>query len=355
MAALIVIDMQRAIDAAYWAAHGPRNHRNAEETGRRLLAAWRRQGLPVYHVRHDSVEPQSSYRPGQPGNDFKPGFEPLPHEPVIPKHTGSAFTNTGFENLLRDAGIADLTVFGVITNNSVETTVRHAATLGFRVRLVEDACFTFGKRDPFTGAAYPAETVHALSLANLDGEYATIATAAEILAGIPGEPLILPYFERPAAFCEHDPRTLAAAARIPGFEHAGSTSVPGCPGKGILDGIVAYEPGAIDTTVARLRALGFQKQPGRDPWPDSRPMLVGSIAHEGAIFRIHAHVLETGCSEIEEMRAFRDHLRADPALLKAYAAAKRSIVDAGITDSLDYCERKGEFVSNFLASWRASR
>ena len=74
MAALVVIDMQRAIDAAYWAAHGPRNHRNAEETGQRLLAAWRRQGLPVFHVRHDSVEPQSSYRPGQPGNHFKPGF-----------------------------------------------------------------------------------------------------------------------------------------------------------------------------------------------------------------------------------------------------------------------------------------
>jgi nicotinamidase-related amidase len=275
MAALIVIDMQRAIDAAYWAAHGPRNHRNAEETGQRLLAAWRRQGQPVYHVRHDSVEPQSSYRPGQPGNEFKPGFEPLPHEPVIPKHTGSAFTNTGFANLLRDAGIEDLTVFGVITNNSVETSVRHAATLGFRVKLVEDACFTFGKHDPFSGTAYPAETVHALSLANLDGEYATITTAADLLAGIPGEPLILPYFERPASFCEHDPRALAAAARISGFEHAGSTSVPGCPGKGILDGIVAYEHGTLDAAVARLRAFGFQSSrvaiPGRirDPcWPE---------------------------------------------------------------------------------------
>ena len=274
---------------------------------------------------------------------------------MIPKHTGSAFTNTGFESLLRESGLADLTVFGVITNNSVETTVRHAATLGFRVRLIEDACFTFGKRDLFTGASYPAESVHALSLANLEGEYATIATAAEVLAEVPGEPLILPYFERPASICEYDPRTFAAAARIPRFEHAGSTAVPGLPGKGILDGIVAYEPGSLDATVAHLRALGFQKQPGRNPWPDTRPMLVGAIAHEGTIFRIHAHVLETGCDEIQAMRAFRDHLRADDTLREAYAAAKRSIVSASVTDSLDYCERKGEFVSKFLAGWRASR
>ena len=39
-----------------------------------------------------------------------------------------------------------------------------------------------------------------------------------------------------------------AAKRIAGFEHAGSTSVAGCPGKGIIDGIVAYEPGWISVT-----------------------------------------------------------------------------------------------------------
>ncbi len=351
--ALLLIDLQQAIDAPYWAKDGPRNHRNAEATGARLLAAWRRRKWPVIHVRHDSVEPQSAYRPGQPGNAFKPDFEPAIGETVVSKHTGSAFTRTNLEEHLRAAEIEDLYVFGVITNNSVEATVRHGGTLGLSVHLIEDACFTFARRD-YAGELHLAETVHAMSLANLDGEYCAVTTAAEVLAGVPGEPLILPYYERPAHYQEHDPRVFDAARRIAGIEHVGSTSVPGCPGKGILDGIAVYEPGHLQETVERMYAMGFQRQPGRDPWPDSRPMLVGAIAEQGAIFRIHAHVLEAGCDEVREMRAFRDHLRSNQELAAAYAAKKREILESGIRDSIDYSEVKGEFVSRFLTTWRAS-
>jgi ribosomal-protein-alanine N-acetyltransferase len=48
------------------------------------------------------------------------------------------------------------------------------------------------------------------------------------------------------------------------------------------------------------------------------------------------------------MRAFRDRLRADPALVAAYVAAKRAILDAGVTDRLDYASRKAEFVEGVL-------
>jgi len=184
-AALLVIDMQRAIDASYWAKDGPRNNPNAEEAGLRLLAAWRASRRPVLHVRHDSVEPESSYRPGQEGNHFKPCFEPAEGEPVVPKHTGSAFTATGLDAYLRSHGISALCVFGVITNNSVETTVRHASTLGYEVHLVEDACFTFARRD-YRDVLQDAETVHAMSLANLAGEYCTVITTGKVLESLSG-------------------------------------------------------------------------------------------------------------------------------------------------------------------------
>jgi len=176
-AALLLIDLQRAIDDPSW---GVRNQPEAEARGARLLAAWRASGRPLFHVRHDSVEPQSTYRPGQPGHEFKAEFVPLDGEPVVGKQTTSAFVRTGLEERLRAAGAGTLVVFGVITNNSVETTVRHAACLGFVVWLVEDCTFTFGLTD-WAGRPRTADEVHAMSLANLNGEYCRVLKSGEIL------------------------------------------------------------------------------------------------------------------------------------------------------------------------------
>lgn len=65
--ALIIIDVQNAIDHPWWRQHGDRNHPHAEANIAHLLASWRERKLPVYHVRHDSRFPDSPYRPDQPG------------------------------------------------------------------------------------------------------------------------------------------------------------------------------------------------------------------------------------------------------------------------------------------------
>ncbi len=182
-AVLLVIDVQNAIDNPVWAAHGPRNNPAAEENIAALLAAWRRSGRAVIHVKHESVEPGSTYRPGQPGCDFKPCAAPLPGERVVVKHVNSAFIGTGLTETLRAAGAACLAVCGVITNNSVEATVRMAGNLGFATWLVEDACFTFARPD-YDGCLRSAAEVHAMSLANLAGEYCRIAKTDEMLAMI---------------------------------------------------------------------------------------------------------------------------------------------------------------------------
>jgi len=179
--ALLVIDMQKAIDQPFWARFGPRNNPEAEQNIARLLDAWRRAGMPVFHVRHDSKEPQSTYRPGQEGHMFKPEALPLAGEPVIGKQTGNAFVGTGLEAALREAGITRLAIAGVITNNSVESTVRMAGDLGFEAHLAEDACFTFAFPD-WQGRTRSAEEVHAMSLANLHGEYCTVLKTEEVLS-----------------------------------------------------------------------------------------------------------------------------------------------------------------------------
>lgn len=179
-AALLIIDLQKAIDDPRWAIDGPRNNPEAEANVARLLNDWRRSGGVLAHVRHDSTEPGSTYRPGGPGHPFKPEAEPRPGERIIPKQVQSAFVDPALSQFLGGQGVSRLVVCGVITNNSVETTVRHAANLGYQITLVEDACFTYPKRDR-RGVLRSAEDVHAMSLANLDGEYCRIARTAEIL------------------------------------------------------------------------------------------------------------------------------------------------------------------------------
>lgn len=175
-AALLVIDLQKAIDDPSW---GARNNPQAEQRVAELLEAWRRRAWPLIHIRHDSRETKSTYRPGQPGNEFKPEAQPREGETVIAKQTNSAFVGTDLEQRLRGAGIERLVVAGVITNNSVEATVRMAGNLGFDTWLVEDACFTFGRRD-WHGRERTADEVHAMSLANLDGEYCRVVSSATI-------------------------------------------------------------------------------------------------------------------------------------------------------------------------------
>jgi nicotinamidase-related amidase len=180
-AALLIVDVQKGIDAAYHAADGPRNNPEAEKNIARLLTAWRRDNRPIIHIRHDSTFPASAYRPGQEGNDFKSEVAPARGETVIPKRTNSAFIGTELERTLRGMGIDVLLVSGVSTNNSVEATVRMAGNLGYHTYLVADACFTFARRD-FHGRLRTADEVHSMSLANLHGEYCTVINTADALA-----------------------------------------------------------------------------------------------------------------------------------------------------------------------------
>ena len=137
-AVLMLVDLQQAIDDPRW---GPRNNPGAEQAIGALLAVWREEGLPIVHVRHDSVEPDSPYRPDRPSHAFKRETAPEPGEPVIGKRGHSAFVGTALEATLDGLGATTLVVCGVLTHNSVEATVRHAADLGYRVFVVADACW----------------------------------------------------------------------------------------------------------------------------------------------------------------------------------------------------------------------
>ena len=183
-AALIVIDVQRAFDE--WEAAGRRrNNKDAVARIADLLAAFRARRLPIFHIRHAGTSAGSAFRPDGSGFAVKDEAREIEGEPVIVKRVNSAFIGTDLEARLRAARITTLVICGATTNHCVETTTRMAGNLGFDAHLVRDATWTFDSVGP-DGDAHAAEDIHAMTLANLHGEFATIATSAGIIARLAG-------------------------------------------------------------------------------------------------------------------------------------------------------------------------
>ena len=179
---LLPVDMQQAFDGPSW----PRRWNGAvDRNGQAILGAWRTRGLPIIHVKHDSVAPGSTLAPGQPGNAFRPGFEPHDGEPVVSKSVNSAFIGTDLDLRLKRLGIRHVVVFGITTDMCVSTTVRTGANLGYDMILVEDACDCFDLPDG-QGGTIPARTSHQVHVATLGFEFAKVVTTEEMLAALAG-------------------------------------------------------------------------------------------------------------------------------------------------------------------------
>jgi len=173
-----------------------------------------------------------------------------------------------------------------------------------------------------------------------------------------GEPPIRPYPNPspPVTLRSWNPRAPEVAARVVALiverlpdtrvEHVGSSSVPGCAGTGTLDLAIPYRDDAHLSAINDvLFALRFGRQRNRDPFPETRPMRTGAIDEEGETFLLHVHVVPENTHHLAELIDFRDRLRADPALVAEYVAAKRAILDAGVRDGVDYAEKKGTFIA----------
>lgn len=166
---------------------------------------------------------------------------------------------------------------------------------------------------------------------------------------------IIGAYEQIAPAChEYDPNYPAAAnilialihaqdPRLIGY-HVGSTSVPDCAGKGVIDLLVTYPAGLLSSASTLLQALGFHAQTSRNPFPEERPMRIGSLQHMGHHYLIHAHIVSAQSPEVDEMLWYRGRLKMDTQLRTQYVAEKRRILLEGVADSTQYAERKGAYI-----------
>ena len=182
--ALVVIDVQRAFDE--WEAAGKRrNNPDAVARIADLLAAFRAAHALVLHVRHQGTASTSSFRPEGTGYPVKDEARERAGEPVIVKQVNSAFIGTDLDARLRAADIRTVVICGATTNHCVETTTRMAGNLGFDAWLVRDATWTFDRVGP-DGDEHSAESIHGMTLSNLNDEFARIVWTAEVVAALSG-------------------------------------------------------------------------------------------------------------------------------------------------------------------------
>lgn len=174
---LVLIDVQKAWLGTHkgkWANPG------AVDNMARLLVKWRSEKLPVIHVRHDSLEPDSPLKEGKDGFAFQEQVKPLPGERIITKHVNSAFIGTDLEKILHSMGDPEVVMCGLVTDHCVSTTARMSGNLGFDTVVVSDACDAYAK-DDIDGVEVDAQTIHRANLASLSGQFATLRKTDELV------------------------------------------------------------------------------------------------------------------------------------------------------------------------------
>jgi len=108
---------------------------------------------------------------GRAGDDPWRDLDVEPGDPVVEKASWSAFFpgTCPLHDLLTERGIDTLVVTGTVTNICVESTVRDASVLGYRVVLVADGC------------AAISDDVHNASLTTIYRTFGDVRSSDEVL------------------------------------------------------------------------------------------------------------------------------------------------------------------------------
>jgi nicotinamidase-related amidase len=104
----------------------------------------------------------------------------LPEEPVITKNVNSAFIGTDLKERLDALGVGNIVIVGLTSQHCVSTTTRMAGNFGYNTIVVSDATAAFRSKGA-DGKVFPAQLVHEVSLATLNGEFAEVLTTRDIL------------------------------------------------------------------------------------------------------------------------------------------------------------------------------
>lgn len=166
------------------------------ENLRKVVAAARKAGIQVFYVPHHRAKPDdlkgwkhpSPYQLGAAraqvfaagtwGGDWHPDFQPQEGDVLVHEHWGgSGFANTDLDFQLKQHGVQQVILVGMLANTCIESTGRFAAELGYHVTLVTDAT-----------AAFSTEAMHAAHELNGPTYAHAILTTEDVLAALTPSP-----------------------------------------------------------------------------------------------------------------------------------------------------------------------
>ena len=175
--ALLIIDMQAEMQARLAAG---RDHVNGDAPAviEKMATHCRKAGIPVIHVRHRSDDPTSPFALGGAAAEPMPCDKAAPGEAVFEKTGSSAFAGTGLEAHLRRHGITSLMVTGAVAGFCVNSTIRAASDLGFRVTIIRDGVLGFDLPD----AHLSARQIFDVTMALLEADFAAAIDSADFLS-----------------------------------------------------------------------------------------------------------------------------------------------------------------------------
>ena len=166
--ALLLIDIQD-----FYFPGGRLQLENPEVAGMNaglVLDQFRKNDLPVFHVRHNF----------EPGGNIHQYVKPLNSETVISKDQVNAFLETDLLEMLQADSIEQIVICGMQTHMCVEAAVRAAHDFGFSCLLVSDACATRALQ--YEEHIIPAKNVHFSTIKSIQGSYARIMSTEALLA-----------------------------------------------------------------------------------------------------------------------------------------------------------------------------
>ena len=169
--ALLVIDMQE---------HFSMLANIIIERVQSLIEACRFSAIPILFTRHGHKNPDDdggllvqwwgeAIQYGSPDWEIVCALQPREQDTIIDKNRYSAFYQTNLDVLLKERGITDLIICGLLTNCCCETTARDAFMRDYRVFFLSDATTTV------------AEELHIATLKNLAYAFAHILNTDSLI------------------------------------------------------------------------------------------------------------------------------------------------------------------------------